>query len=59
MIGNDAQALGIEVRQPEMTNFALALQIGEMFERVEIAPVAVVPPMELQKVEAIDSDTRE
>ena len=45
----------VEVRQREMMNLTLALQIGEMFERVEVALVAIVPPMELKKVEAVDA----
>ena len=44
VIGDDTQALGVEVRQREMMNLTLALQIGEMFERVEVALVAIVPP---------------
>src|SRR5205814_2639889 len=38
----------------EVTDAAFLLQIGEMLQRIEIAPVAVIPPMELQQVETLD-----
>src|SRR5207248_11196815 len=58
-IRDDAQTLGVEIRQREATNFALALQIGEVPERVEVAPVAVIPPVELKEIEAVDAHSRE
>jgi len=53
------QTLGIEVGQREVTDFALALEVGEMSERVEIAPVTVIPPMKLEQVEAFDAHSRQ
>ena len=38
-----------------MTNLALVLHVSEMLERIEVARIAVVPPMELQQVEAFDA----
>ncbi len=52
-IGDDGQPLGVEIGQREMADLAFVTQIGEVFQRVEIAAVAIVPPMELQQVEAI------
>jgi hypothetical protein len=37
-----------------MADLAFFLQIGEVLQRVEITPVTVIPPMELQQVEGID-----
>ena len=42
-----------------MTNLALALHVGQMLERIEVAAIRVVPPMELQQVEALDAHARE
>ena len=58
-IGDDAQTLGIEIGEGEMTYLALMLHVGEMLERIEVAAIGVVPPMELQKVEALDVHARE
>ena len=46
--------LGIEIRQREVTDLAFIAQIREIPQRVEITLVAVILPMELQQVEAID-----
>src|SRR5712675_2144019 len=59
VIGDDTQTLGVEIGQREVTDFALALEVGEMSERVEIAPVTVIPPMELKEIEAFDAHSRE
>jgi hypothetical protein len=45
VISDDAQTLGVEVSEREMMNLALALQVGEIFEGVEIARVSIVPPV--------------
>ena len=55
VIGDHAQPLGVEIGQGEVANLAFVTQIGEMLERVEIARVAVVPPMELEQVETVDT----
>ena len=54
-----AQTLGVEIGEREMTYLALVLHVGEMLERVEVAAIGVVPPMELQKVEALNAHARE
>jgi hypothetical protein len=43
--------VGVEVGQRQIPDFALVLQVGEPFEPVEVAAVAVIPPTELQKVQ--------
>ena len=53
MIDDDAEMLGVEIGQRQMADPALLAQVGEMLERVEIAPVIAIPPVELQQVEAI------
>src|ERR1700719_1321800 len=50
MAGYHVQALGIEIGQPEVTDFAFVLEVCEMLERVEIARVLIIPPMELEQV---------
>ena len=55
VIRDNAQTLGVEVGEREMANFALALQVGEMFERFEIARIVIVPPVKLQQVETLDA----
>ena len=47
------EPLGVEIGQAEMTDQAFLAQIGEVPQRVEIAPVAVIPPMELQQIETL------
>ena len=58
VIGDDAEALGVEIGQRQVADLAFAPQVGEMIERLEIALVAVVPPMELQEVETLDAHPR-
>src|SRR5438477_12978278 len=53
-IDNDAEMLGIEIGQREVANFAFIAQVREMLQRVEIAPVAIIPPMKLQEIEGTD-----
>ena len=53
VLGNQREPLGIEIGQAEMTDQPFLAQIGEVPQRVEIAPVAVIPPMELQQIEAL------
>ena len=53
-IDNDAEMLGIEIGQRDVTNFAFIAQVREMLQRVEIAPVAIIPPMKLQEIEGTD-----
>jgi hypothetical protein len=48
-----------KIRQCDVTDFALLPEIGEMPERVEVAPVAVIPPMELKEIDAIHAHSRE
>ncbi len=55
VICDDAQPLGVEIGQGEVANLAFVTQIGEMLERVEVAFVAVIPPMELEQVETVDT----
>jgi hypothetical protein len=38
----------------QMTDLPGVAQIGEVLQRIEIAGVAIIPPMELQQVEAVD-----
>jgi len=40
VIGDDLQTLGVEVGEREVTDLAFVLQVGEVFERVEVALVA-------------------
>ena len=46
------QMLGIEVGQGQMADFALVPQLGQMGECLKIVGIAVIPPVELQQVEA-------
>ena len=48
MLGDGAEPLGVEVGQRQVTDLALALQVGEVAQRIEIALVAIIPPVELQ-----------
>lgn len=48
ILNDDAQTLGVEVGESEMANPALMLKNSEVLERVEIAIVGIVPPMELE-----------
>jgi hypothetical protein len=59
MIGYHAKTLGIEIGQREMTDFAFVLQVREMFERVEVILVVVIPSMELEQVETFHAHARE
>ncbi len=47
------EPLGVEIGQAEMADPAFLAQIGEVAQRVEIAPVAVIPPVELQQIETL------
>jgi probable F420-dependent oxidoreductase len=47
------ELLCIDVAQREVPDLARVAQIGEVAQRVEIACVAVIPPVELQEVEAL------
>ena len=47
------EPLGVEIGQAEMADPAFLAQIGKVSQRVEIAPVAIIPPMELQQIETI------
>ena len=57
--GDDAQPLGIEIGQREMPDLSLALQIGEMPQRIEVALIRIIPPMELEEIEAIHTHPRQ
>jgi hypothetical protein len=59
MIGYHAQTVGIEIGQRKVTDFACLLQVCEMFERIEVVLVAVIPPMELEQVETFHAHPRE
>jgi len=52
--GDPGQVDRIEVGQGEVTDAALVLQVGHVAECVEVAGVVVVPPVELQDVQALD-----
>ncbi len=54
---DDFEAFSIEVREREVLYFPFMLKIGELLERVEVVAVGIVPPMELQQVERLDSHT--
>ena len=47
MVGDDTEALGVEISERKMTDLAFLLEVGEMFERFQVAVVFVVPPVEL------------
>ena len=55
VLGDEPQPLGVEIGQREMADLAFLAQIGEMLERVEVARIGVIPPMELQQIEPVDA----
>ena len=59
VIGDDSEPLGVEIGQCQVADLAVALQVAQVLEGVEIARVAVVPPMELQQIEAFDTHPRQ
>ena len=59
MIGYHAQTVGIEIGQRKVTDFACLLQVCEIFERIDVVLVLVIPPMELEQVETFHTHSRE
>lgn len=48
MIGDHAKALGVEIGEREMADPAFLPEVAEMLQRVQVAIVFVIPPMELR-----------
>ena len=53
VLGNDSEMLSIKVGQGKMANLAFFFEIGEVFECIQIAFVAVVPPVKLQEIKRL------
>ena len=52
-VADDAQVLGVEVRQGQVPDAALGLQVGQLLQGVQVARVSIIPPVELQQVERL------
>ena len=47
VVNYGVEARGVEIGERKMTDLAFLLEVGERFERFQVAVVFVVPPMEL------------
>ena len=58
MVGDDAKTLSVEVGERKMADHAFLLEVREMLQRIQVAIVFVIPPMELQQVETFHTHPR-
>src|SRR5262249_12506184 len=52
---DECQALCIEVGQSQVANFARFSQLHEIAERIQVACIGIVPPMELEQVKLFNA----